>query len=135
MIKKNIHILVIGIVAVVIICGFIISSINSKRLIKYTKYTTATVISDWHHKNNTGIGVDYEYYVNRRRYEYTINLDLKKNEKYLLAYDSLKPSNCLILETYPLNQNINSPINGWNINELPIPVDSTIINNLILENN
>jgi hypothetical protein len=47
----------------------------------------------------------------------------------------LKPSNCLILETYPLNQNINSPINGWNINELPIPVDSTIINNLILENN
>lgn len=135
MIKKNIHILVIGIVAVVIIYGFIISSINSKRLIKYTKYTTAIVTSDWHHKTNTGVGVDYEYHVNGRKYEYTINLDLKKNEKYLLAYDSLKPSNCVILETYPLNQNVISPVNGWNINELPIPVDSTTINDLILENN
>lgn len=112
-----------SIVAIFIICGFMISGINSKSLLKNTKYTVATVTSDWHHKNNTGVGVDYQYYVNQKSYEYTINLDLKKNEKYLIAYDSLQPSNCQILEIYPLNQNIISPINGWNLNEVPININ------------
>ncbi len=133
MIKKNFHILIMGIVALFIICGFIISGINSKRLIKYTKYTTAIIKSDWHHKNNTGVGVDYEYSVNGKGYEFTINLDLKKNEKYLLAYDSLKPSNCQILEIYPLSKNIISPVNGWNLNEIPVKVNSEEIFNYINE--
>lgn len=122
-----------GIVALFIVCGFIISGINFKRLIKYTKYTTAIIKSDWHHKNNTGVGVDYEYSVNGKSYEFTINLDLKKNEKYLLAYDSLKPSNCQILEIYPLSKNIISPVNGWNLNEIPVKVNSEEIFNYINE--
>lgn len=131
MIKKNFHILIMGILVLVIVCGFIISGINSKRLLRYTKYTTATITSDWHHKNNTGVGVDYEYYVNGKSYEFTINLDLKKNEKYLLAYDSLKPSNCQILEIYPLNKNIISPINGWDLNKIPFKVNSEEISDYI----
>ena len=133
MIKKNFHFLIMGIVALFIVYGFIISGVNSKRLIKYTKYTTAIIVSDWHHKNNNGVGVDYEYYVNGKSYEFTINLNLTKNEKYLLAYDSLKPSNCQILEIYPLNKNIISPMNGWNLNEIPIRVNSEEVFNYIKE--
>lgn len=134
MIKKNLHILVISIVVIVIVFGFIISGINSRRLLENAKYTVATVTSDWHHKNNTGVGVDYEYYVNEKSYGYTINLDLKKNEKYLIAYDSLKPSNCQILEMYPLNSDIISPINGWDLNELPIKINSEEVFDYIKKN-
>lgn len=133
MIKKNFHFLIIGIVVLFVVYTFIISGVNSNRLITYTKYTTATVISDWHHKNSTGVGVDYEYHINGKSYEFTINLDLKKNEKYLLAYDSLQPSNCQILEIYPLKKNIISPINGWNLSEIPIKVNSEEIFNYIKE--
>lgn len=134
MIKKNLHILIMSLVVIVVAYGFVISGINSRRLLKNAKYTVATVTSDWHHKNNTGVGVDYEYYVNEKSYGYTINLDLKKNEKYLIAYDSLKPSNCQILEIYPLTQNIISPINGWNLNELPIKINSEEIFDYIKKN-
>ena len=108
----------------VIIFGYIYSNNNLKNLIKYPKYTTAIIISDWHHKNTHGIGVDYEYYVNEKRYSYTVNLDLKKNNQYLLVYDSLKPSNCSILEMYPIIRDIPVPINGWKYNDVPIKIDS-----------
>ncbi|MDV7696744.1 hypothetical protein N6B72_07425 [Chryseobacterium soli] len=99
-----------------------------KNLIKYPKYTTTLIISDWHHKNNHGIGVDYEYYVNKKRYSYTVNLDLKKNNKYLLIYDSLKPSNCSVLEMYPIiDNNIQTPLNGWKYNDVPIKIDTSEI--------
>ncbi len=123
MIKRNFHVLMIVIVIIIIICGYILSNINYNRLLKYTKYTSALITSDWHHKNSTGVGVDYEYYVNGKKYEYTINLDLKKNEKYLLAYDSLKPNNCRILEIYPLNTDLVSSSDGWRFDEIPIKVN------------
>lgn len=134
MIKRNLHILVMSIVAVLIVYGFIISGIDSKRLLRNTKYTITTVTSDWHHKNNTGVGVDYVYYVNGKSYGYTINLDLKKNEKYLLAYDSLKPSNCQVLQMYPLTEDVSSPVNGWNLHGIPIKVDSLAIVQYIEDN-
>ena len=114
----------IAMAIVVIIFGYIYSNNNLKNLIKYPKYTIALIISDWHHKNNHGIGVDYEYSVNEKRYNYTINLDLKKEAKYLLVYDSLKPSNCRILEMYPIIEDVQPPINGWKYNNVPIKIDS-----------
>jgi len=123
-----------GIVALFIVCCYIWSGINSERLLKYAKYTDATVVSEWHHKNNTGIGVDYEYKVSGRKHEFTINLDLKKNGKYLLAYDSLKPGNGQILEMYPLPENIRAPENGWHLNELPFKADRQEILGYIKDN-
>jgi len=131
MIKKNFHLIFIALAIVVIIYGFFFSNINSKRILKYPKYTIAKIISDWHYKNNTGIGVDYIYYVGNKKYNYTINIDLQKNEKYLLIYDSLKPSNCRILGIYPIADSIIAPTNGWRYKEIPIEVDSNEIKEYI----
>lgn len=125
MLKKNFHIIFIVFAVFVIIYGFISSNINSKRLIKYSKFTVAEIISDWHYKNNTGIGVDYVYSVNNRKYNYTINLDLKKGERYLLVYDSLIPSNCRVLDIYPiLDKEITPPANGWKDKDVPIVLNT-----------
>ncbi|SFN92541.1 hypothetical protein SAMN05421594_4741 [Chryseobacterium oleae] len=98
------------------------------------KYTIALIISDWHHKDTNGIGVDYEYFVNKRRYSSTINLDLKKNEKYLLIFDSLHPKSNALLDAYKIDQLFNLPVKGWSFNELPIKVDTTKIENVVLGN-
>jgi len=97
------------------------------------KYTSALVVSDWHHKNTNGIGVDYEYFVNNIKYTNTINLDLKRGQRYLLVFDSIEPVNNVILDIYPIYNTSSIPLNGWKINELPIKVDSTKINDIILE--
>lgn len=131
-VKKNFHIILIILVIILIIYGFISSNINYNRLLKYPKYTIAYIVSDWHHKGNTGVGVDYVYYVNNKKYNYTINLNLKKNEKYLLVYDSLKPDNCRILDIYPfIHNNIIVPLNGWKYEEVPMPIDSIEIKEYI----
>lgn len=51
---------------------------STKSLLRNPKYTTAIIVNDWHHKNDNGIGVDYEYFVYNKRYVSTKNLDLKK---------------------------------------------------------
>jgi len=133
--NKNLHFVII-LILVVIIGYWYFNSMNSlKDISKNPKYTTALIISDWHHKNNTGIGVDYEYYVNTKKYSNTVNLDLKKGQRYLLVFDSIAPENNVILDIYPMDNRFLSPVNGWSINELPIHVDSTAINDIILENN
>ena len=77
-IDENFHLVLISIL--VIISGYwYISSLNGlKNISKRQKYTVASVISDWHHKDANGVGVDYEYIVNDRKYSNTINLDVKK---------------------------------------------------------
>lgn len=78
MINKYFHFILISIL---IIGYWYFSSLSDlKNVSKRQKYTTALVISDWHHKNTNGIGVDYEYFVNNIKYSNTINLDLKKGQ-------------------------------------------------------
>ncbi|RXM40441.1 hypothetical protein BOQ62_05575 [Chryseobacterium sp. CH21] len=132
-INKNFHFILISIV-IVVIGYWYFSSVNGLRNVSNRqKYTTALVVSDWHHKNTNGIGVDYEYFVNNIKYANTINLDLKKGQKYLLVFDSIEPLNNVILDIYPIYNTSKIPLNGWKINELPIKVDTTKINNIILE--
>ncbi|SEW40298.1 hypothetical protein SAMN05421841_2690 [Chryseobacterium wanjuense] len=132
-IDKNFHLILISLVIIVIGYWYLSSSDGLKDISKRKKYTIALTVSDWHHKDTNGIGVDYEYFVNSIKYSNTINLDLKKGQKYLLVFDSIIPENNVLLDIYPINSFSLVPLNGWKINELPIKVDSSKINNIILE--
>ncbi|OCA77934.1 hypothetical protein BBH99_10400 [Chryseobacterium contaminans] len=134
-IDKNFHLILIFTLAIIIGYWYLSSLNGLKNVSKRQKYTTALVISDWHHKDTNGIGVDYEYFVDNRRYSNTINLDLKKGQKYLLVFDSIVPESNVLLDIYPINNFPSVPVNGWKINELPIKVDRTEINNIILDSN
>lgn len=131
-IEKNFHLILISILSIVIGYWYISSLNGLKNISKRQKYTIALVISDWHHKDNNGIGVDYEYFVNNKKFSNTINLDLKKEQKYLLVFDSIIPENNVLLDIYPINDLSSVPLNGWRIDELPIKVNSREINNKIL---
>lgn len=74
--------------------GFIIfclisanSGIND--LLKSPKYTIGEAISDWHHKNNNGVGIDYKYHVNSITYSKTANISYQKGDKFLIIFDSI----------------------------------------------
>lgn len=110
----------------VIILGFVLSKRDTETINQNTKFTVATIISDWHHKNNNGFGVDYEYYVNEMRYQKTRNLNLKKGQKFLLAFDSLNPRRSHLLEEYELYSKISlkPESKGWNYNQIPFQIDS-----------
>ncbi|WP_428067665.1 hypothetical protein [Chryseobacterium gambrini] len=134
-VNKNLHLIIIS-VLIILIDYWYLSSLNAlKDISKRKKYTLAIAISDWHHKDINGVGVDYEYFIEDRKYSNTINLDLKKGQKYLLVYDSIRHENNVLLDIYPVDNFLSPPINGWNIKELPIQVDTVNINNSILETN
>ncbi|SEN12703.1 hypothetical protein SAMN05421856_1253 [Chryseobacterium taichungense] len=133
-IDKYFHLICIGMGIIIISIIMINGYFNNKKILKAPKYTIALIISDWHHKNTNGIGVDYEYFVNKKRFLSTINLDLKKNDKYLLIFDSLQPKNNTLLETYKVDKIFNAPDNGWLLSELPIKVDTVKIKNTVLGN-
>ena len=126
-IKKYFHVIVIFLVVAVIIYGYIDAKINSEQLVRYPKYTIAIITSDWHHKNGRGFGVDYKYSVSGKVYDLTRDVKVKKGEKYLLIYDSVKPRNCLVLEMYPIPDSIEIPENGWQYEDVPIKIDSSKI--------
>ncbi|SFN92323.1 hypothetical protein SAMN05421594_4729 [Chryseobacterium oleae] len=132
-IDKNFYLILISILVIVIGYWYLSSLNGLKNVSKRKKYTIALVTSDWHHKDTNGIGVDYEYFVDSRKYSNTINLDLKKEQKYLLVFDSIVPENNVLLDIYPINNLSSVPVNGWKIDELPIKVNSVEINNMVLE--
>ena len=92
---------------------------------KNSKFTICYVVSDWHQKNNRGVGADLEFLVNGIMIKRTANYDLKKGDKYLVMYDSLKPSNYLLLYNHQIKEKVIAPSNGWKFNEIPILIDST----------
>lgn len=133
-IDEYFHLVILSIL-IILIGYWYLSSLNGlKNLSKRQKFTIAKAISDWHHKNTNGIGVDYEYFVSNRQYSNTINMDLKKGQKYLLVFDSIKPENNVILDIYPINNQSIAPEKGWKLSDVPISIDSTTINDLILNN-
>jgi len=124
MMNNKMPLIIISIVIAIIFYGYLDANNNKEQLLKNFKFTVARITSDWHYKNDNGIGVDYEYFVNKNRYSSTVNVDVKKNETYLLVYDSIKPRNCLVLEMYPIYDSIEPPKNGWKYEDLPIKVDT-----------
>ncbi len=116
--------IIILIVIAVILYGYFNANKNKAKLLNNYKFTVARITTDWHYKNDNGIGVDYEYDVNKKKYSSTVNVDVKNNETYLLIYDSLNPRSCLVLEMYPIYDSIEPPKNGWKYEEVPIRVDT-----------
>lgn len=133
MIKRNLPILII--VSGILFVGYLLmqASINTKNILNHPKFTIAQITSEWHHKNDRGIGYDYEYLVNNDKYEGSINIRIKNGEKYLVIYDSIKPQNAVILEFYLLPKDLPIPINGWRYDEVPIKIDSIKIKELFEE--
>ena len=89
--NKNLHFVIILLLVIITGYWYFISVNGLKSISKRPKYTTALIISDWHHKNSTGIGVDYEYYVNAKKYSNTINIDLKKGKDIFWSLILLYP--------------------------------------------
>lgn len=88
------------------------------------KYTVAYVTSDWHQKNNNGVGTDFSYNVNGEEINKTFSYRLKKGAKYILLYDSINPKNYIMLYNHELSSKIKVPANGWKYKEVPIKLDS-----------
>lgn len=130
--NKYLHLFCIGTLLILISYWFVSADFDLKQLLKAPKYTIATIVSDWHHKNNTGTGVDYEYMVNHKKYSNTVNVDVKKGDRYLLIFDSLRPKNNVLLNVYPIYESVDPPTEGWALTELPVRVDTIEIRNRVL---
>lgn len=107
-----------------IIVTLFLSRKDLKSARKNAKYTVAYITSDWHQKNNNGVGTDFTYYVNGKKINKTCANNLKKGTRYIVLYDSINPKNYIILYNHELSSKIKAPVNGWNFDELPIKVDS-----------
>lgn len=126
------HIFFIILVFIGISYVYLIYAPNTMRkVLKYHKYTIASVTSDFHYGNDKGYGYDYVYFVNGKKYSKTVNINSYKGQRCLLIYDSLKPSNQVFLEGYSINDTITAPKNGWKYEQVPIAIDSAEIREYI----
>lgn len=108
-----------------IVVTLFLSRNNLKNAKKNAKYTIAYITSDWHQKNNRGVGTDFKYYVNDKKIEKTCANTLKKGTRYIVLYDSIHPKNYIMLYNHQLSDKITAPVNGWKLNQVPIKLDST----------
>ena len=117
----------------VIFCAFILLFQNTKRNNQNLKYTIAEVVGDSHHQINNDFGTHYEYYVNNKRYKNPININAKKENKYLIVFDSINPQKNSLLEFYEINNTISlKPQSiGWKYKEIPFFVDSLKVNKYV----
>lgn len=118
--------IILGLATLFFIIFTLISSKSQiKNARKNAKYTIAYITSDWHQKNNNGVGTDFTYYVGGKRINKTCANNLKKGTRYVVLYDSINPKNYIMLYNHELSSKIKAPVNGWKFNELPIKLDST----------
>lgn len=112
--------------------GAIYETIWQKKMLQRPKYTIGIATTDWHHKNNNGVGTDYNYEIAKQTFSSTTNWSYKKGSKFLIIYDSIKPKNAVVLSLYNIKEtNIVAPLNGWKYSEVPILIDSVIIRKFV----
>ena len=85
-----------------LIPGFLIFAIIDEKIwvtkmLKKPKYTIGVATTDWHQKNNNGVGTDYKYYFKKVDYLGTTNYSYKKGDSFLIILDSLEPKNNKVL--------------------------------------
>ncbi|MGD1320675.1 hypothetical protein [Chryseobacterium sp. 2R14A] len=104
-------------------------------MLKNSKYTIGTATTDWHQKNNNGVGTDYTYYFKDLKYSSTTNYSYKKGDSFLIIFDSLKPKNSIVLSIYPIEnlQDLKVPKNGWKYKEVPFKIDTIQIRKKLTE--
>lgn len=125
LIKNNYHVILAFATLVFIIMAFFLSHSNLEGAKKNAKYTVAYITSDWHQKNNNGVGTDFTYYVNGEKIEKTCANNLKKGTRYIVLYDSIHPKHYIMLYNHQLPDKIKTPVNGWKLDQVPIKLDST----------
>lgn len=123
--KGNIISIILAVTtAIVIIATLFLSRHELKSAKRNAKYTIAYITSDWHQKNNNGVGTDFTYYVNGEEINKTCADNLRKGTRYIVLYDSIHPKNYIMLYNHQLLNNIKAPVNGWKFKEVPIKLDS-----------
>ncbi len=114
---------------IIIILVFVVTNIVGKYQIRsaliHSKYTVGTMTSNWHQKNNNGIGTDFIYMVDGIVFSKTSHSHLSKGDKYMVLYDSLKPSVFLLLYNHKVPAHLEAPPNGWKFSDIPISLDSS----------
>jgi hypothetical protein len=119
-----------------IIFGFIREKMWFTKMLKNPRYTIGVATTDWHQKNNNGVGTDYKYYFKKVEYLNTTNYSYKKGDSFLIIFDSLKPKNNKVLGFYNIENyliGLKVPDNGWKYNEVPFNIDSLEIRNKLTE--
>lgn len=117
--------IVLGLVTLSFVIFTLLSSKSKvKTAKKNAKYTIAYITSDWHQKNNNGVGTDFTYYVNGEEINKTCANSLKKGTRYIVLYDSIHPKNYIMLYNHELSGQVKAPANGWEFKEVPIKLDS-----------
>lgn len=127
--KYFVIILFVFLASFIIFC-LIGSTIETKNMLKRPKFTIAIATTDWHHKNNNGVGTDYMYKLDGVTFRRTTSDSYKKGDKFLIIYDSLKPEKSQGLPLYSVKQDyigLKIPENGWKYVEVPFKIDSNII--------
>lgn len=129
-IAENFFIIILILLISLFIFGFIHEKIWIEKMLERPKYTVATATTDWHQKNNNGVGTDYRYELNNKIYNGTTNFSYKKDDRFLIIYDSVKPKNAKVLDLYPIYDDyvgLKIPKNGWKYKEVPFDIDSNQI--------
>ena len=135
--EKYYYQILLFIVLGTILFFFFLSRRNSETINENAKFTIATIISEWHHKNNNGFGVDYEYFVKEKRYQKTVNLNVEKEQKFLIVFDSLNPRRSHLLTDYEISntRRLKPQSMGWTYSQVPFSLDSVKITNEIKQTN
>jgi hypothetical protein len=87
-------------------------------------------------KKNNGVGTDHKFTINGSEYEGTTSYSFKKEDSFLIIYDSLKPKNNKVLGFYEIKYyltNLSIPKNGWKYTDVPFNIDSSEIRKELLE--
>lgn len=129
-ILKKFHIIVLIVVFLFIIFCLINTNLGINNILKNPKYTIGEATSDWHYKNNNGVGIDYKYHANGITYSKTANFSYQKGDKFLIIFDSIKPNNSAILDIYSIENyliDLKVPSKGWIYQDVPFNIDSNTI--------
>lgn len=129
-ILEKFHIIILVLIVLLILFGFIHENLWIKQMLKRPKYTIGEATTDWHQKNDNGVGIDYKYQVNDKIYFGTTNCSYKKGNRFLVIFDSVKPKNVKVLGIYFIENhltNLKVPIKGWKYLDVPFDIDSNTI--------
>lgn len=130
LISEKFHIILLILTLGCIIFCLISANLGTNGILKNPKYTIGEAISDWHHKNNNGVGIDYKYDVNGITYSKTANFSYKKGDRFLIIFDSIKPNNSAILDIYSIENyliDVKVPSKGWKYQDVPFNIESNTI--------
>lgn len=140
--KKNIaqkfSIILSVLIVILIVLSFVHESFWIKQMLKKPRYTVAEATTDWHQKNNNGVGTDYKYRVKDKIYFATTNCSYQKGDQFLIIFDSLKPKNAKVLGIYSIENyliDLKIPVNGWKYEDVPFKIDSNTIKKYVQDGN